>query len=120
MYYIFSVLIVIVCILLVLIVLVQKSKGGGLSANLTSSNQGIGVRKTADFLEKATWTLAASLLALSLFASLTIPRADEEEQKKSMIEDQINNMAAPSDVPNFPTQAPQQKPQQEESTLPEE
>ncbi len=107
MYYIFSILIVIVCVLLVLIVLVQKSKGGGLSANLTSSNQGMGVRRTADFLEKATWTLAGGLLALSLLASLTIPRADDEEQKRSKIEDQINNMAAPSDVPNFPTEAPE-------------
>ncbi len=119
MYYIFSVLIVIVCVLLILIVLVQKSKGGGLSANLTSSNQGIGVRRTADFLEKATWTLAASLLALSLFASLTIPRADGEEQKKSMIEDQINNMSEPLETPDFPTQAPQPQ-QQEEPTFPEE
>jgi preprotein translocase subunit SecG len=51
---------------LILVVLVQNSKGGGLASSFSSSNQVMGVRKTADFLEKATWTLAVALLALSL------------------------------------------------------
>ena len=38
--------------------LVQNSKGGGLAANFTSAGQSMGIRKTADFLEKSTWTLA--------------------------------------------------------------
>jgi preprotein translocase subunit SecG len=66
---IISILIVIVCILLILVVLVQNSKGGGLASSFASSNQVMGVRKTADFLEKATWTLAISLLALSLIST---------------------------------------------------
>ena len=49
---------IIVCCLLGLIVLVQNSKGGGLVAGMQSSNQFMGVRQTADFLEKSTWTLA--------------------------------------------------------------
>lgn len=64
-----SILIIIVCILLILVVLVQNSKGGGLASSFASSNQVMGVRKTADFLEKATWTLAIALLALSLLAA---------------------------------------------------
>ncbi|HIA11291.1 MAG TPA: preprotein translocase subunit SecG, partial [Flavobacteriales bacterium] len=48
------VLILITCFLLVAIVLIQNPKGGGLSAEFSSSNQFMGVRKTADFLEKAT------------------------------------------------------------------
>ena len=64
-----SVLILIVCILLVLIVLVKNSKGGGLASGFASNNQIMGVRKTSDFLEKATWGLAGLLLVLSLFAS---------------------------------------------------
>ncbi len=64
-----SILILIVCILLVLIVLVQNSKGGGLASGFASNNQIMGVRKTTDFLEKATWGLAGLLLVLSLFAS---------------------------------------------------
>lgn len=66
---IISILIVIVCILLILVVLVQNSKGGGLASSFASSNQVMGVRKTADFLEKATWTLAIALLALSLVST---------------------------------------------------
>ena len=53
MFILFVVLIVITCILTILIVLVQNSKGGGLASNFSSSNQYMGVRKTADFLEKA-------------------------------------------------------------------
>src|SRR3954469_3529990 len=66
---IISFLIVLVCILLILVVLVQNSKGGGLASSFSSSNQVMGVRKTADFLEKATWTLAASLLILSIIST---------------------------------------------------
>ena len=64
-----SILIIIVCLLLILVVLVQNSKGGGLASSFASSNQVMGVRKTADFLEKATWTLAIALLVLSLVST---------------------------------------------------
>ena len=36
----------------------QNSKGGGLAAGFSSTNQIMGVRKTTDFLEKATWGLS--------------------------------------------------------------
>ncbi len=79
MTYVFvSVLILIVCILLALIVLVQNSKGGGLAANFQASNQYIGVRQTADFLEKATWTFAIILLVLSLMSVFIIPRQKDD------------------------------------------
>lgn len=74
MYTIITVLIIIVSILLVLIVLVQNSKGGGLASNFSSSNQYMGVRKTADFLEKTTWSLAIALLILSLASVMAIKR----------------------------------------------
>jgi preprotein translocase subunit SecG len=64
-----SILILITCILLILIVLVQNSKGGGLSSTFSASNQVMGVRKTTDFLEKATWTLASVLVVLCLAAT---------------------------------------------------
>ncbi len=64
--YIVSILIFIVCILLILVVLVQNSKGGGLTSTFASSNQVLGVKKTADFLEKTTWTMAVLLLVLTL------------------------------------------------------
>ena len=88
-YNIVLVLIFIVCVLLVLIVLVQNSKGGGLASNFAGSGQVMGVRRTTDFLEKATWTLASSLLVLSIAASMSIPR-DSVDPYRSKIEDQLN------------------------------
>ena len=69
-----SVLILIACVLMILVVLVQNSKGGGLASNFSSSNQYMGVRKTADFLEKFTWGLAIAILSLSLLSIVVIPR----------------------------------------------
>ena len=74
LYILVAVLILVVCFFLGLIVLVQDSKGGGLASNFSSSNQYMGVRKTADFLEKSTWTLAILLLAFSLISVIVIPR----------------------------------------------
>jgi len=113
MFVVISVLIMIVCFLLILIVLVQNSKGGGLAANFSSSNQVMGVRKTTDFLEKATWTLAGSLLFLSVLASAFIPR-ESGETKDSIIQEQINNATDPTMVPgNFPMKAPEKESSQE-------
>lgn len=63
------VLIVVVCVLLALIVLIQNPKGGGLDSNFQSVNQIGGVKRTADFLEKGTWTLAISLFVLCLVSA---------------------------------------------------
>lgn len=60
------VLIILVCVFLALIVLIQNPKGGGLDSNFSSANQIGGVKKTADFLEKGTWTLAIVLFVLCL------------------------------------------------------
>src|SRR5512137_992785 len=103
--YIFiSVLVIIACILQIMIVLVQNSKGGGLAANFTSAGQTMGIRKTADFLEKATWTLAGAILILCVVATATIPRSSEAEQ--SRISTQINNAVDPNAVPTLPTAIP--------------
>jgi len=105
MYTFVSVLILIVCVLLVLIVLVQNSKGGGLASNFSSSNQIMGVKKTTDFLEKATWTLAGSLLFLCLVAAMTIDR-EEVKEDKSAIEQQLQSEEKAPEMPAFPTDAP--------------
>jgi len=101
-YNIVIVLIFIICILLVLIVLVQNSKGGGLASNFASSGQIMGVRRTTDFLEKATWTLAGALLLFSIIASMSIPR-DTADPNKSKIEDQLNTPGK-TETPVMPTQ----------------
>ena len=74
MYTLIVILILIVSVLLGLIVLVQDSKGGGLVSNFGGANQMMGVRQTTDFLEKATWGLAAALVVLCLISSITIPK----------------------------------------------
>jgi len=65
-------LIIIICIFLSLIVLVQNSKGGGLSSTFGGGNQIMGVKKTADVLEKTTWVLAAILVALCLIYNVNV------------------------------------------------
>lgn len=93
MYQFISVIILLVCAVLTLVVLVQNSKGGGLASNFSGSNQVMGVRKTADFLEKATWTLAGALLVLSILASMTIPKKDVAPE--SRLQDNIENNEGP-------------------------
>lgn len=104
-----NILIIIASILLILIVLVQNSKGGGLASNFSASNQVMGVRRTSDFLEKATWSLAIALLVFCLMTTLTIDR--NKVQSKSAIEEQIANQPkVPSNMPTTGGQAaPQQK-----------
>ncbi|MDR1973764.1 MAG: preprotein translocase subunit SecG [Bacteroidales bacterium] len=74
--YIFvAVLVLIACVLLALVVLIQNPKGGGLSSTFGGQgNQILGVRRTTDFLEKGTWTLAGVILFLSLVSAYSIPR----------------------------------------------
>ncbi len=69
MFNFFVLLLVLAAILMCLIVLIQNSKGGGLASGFASSNQIMGVRKTADFLEKATWTIAALMVVFSILAA---------------------------------------------------
>jgi preprotein translocase subunit SecG len=94
MYIFISVLILLVSILLGLIVLVQNPKGGGLAANFTgSTSQFMGVRQTADFLEKASWSLAIALLVLSLVSTTIVPRAVvSNELQDTEIRDQIEDV----------------------------
>lgn len=83
MYSIFVVLAVIVAVLLAFIVLIQESKGGGLASSFASSNQIMGVRKTTDVVEKATWTLAALLVIFSVASVFCLPST----KTKSFVED---------------------------------
>jgi preprotein translocase subunit SecG len=109
LYILISVLILIVCVLMVLVVLVQNSKGGGLASNFASSNQFMGVRKTADFLEKTTWSLAVTLLVLSLFSIFVIPKTQvKSEAAQSEIQKQIDeSKSAP--IQNFQAPPAQKK-----------
>lgn len=76
MYSVLVILAVIAAILLTLIVLIQESKGGGLASNFAASNQIMGVRKTTDVVEKATWALAALLVVFSVSSVFFAPRSE--------------------------------------------
>ena len=104
MYTIFAILIIITSILLVLVVLVQNPKGGGLSSSFGGGggNQIMGAKKTTDFLEKATWTLAIILISLSLLSNFTIPRANTEKNIEIKAQEQIDNAV----IPNLPEKSP--------------
>jgi len=111
--YIFiSVLILIACVLLILVVLVQDSKGGGLASNFSASNQVMGVRKTADFLEKSTWTLAIALVVLSLISIFVIPRNQVEKTQESQLKEYYEG-AQPVDYTPTETQETQETPNAE-------
>lgn len=103
MYTFIIVMTFIVCALLILLVLVQNSKGGGLASSFSSSNQVMGVRKTTDFLEKGTWILAIALVLLCVSATAFLPR---QEQAKSAIDQQIQNVQDPNALPTFPQAVP--------------
>lgn len=78
MYTFIVILILVVCVLLALVVLVQNSKGGGLAANFQAPTQVLGARQSADFIEKATWWLAAILVVLCLAATISIPHRSND------------------------------------------
>jgi len=115
MYTVISILTVVVCVFLTLIVLVQNSKGGGLAANFSASNQIMGVRKTADFLEKATWTLAGSLVFLCILAAFVLPSSGEM-RGGSILDSQYEDTAEPAAMPSFPSSFPMAPDEQENPT----
>ena len=93
MYTLFVILIVLAALLMIGIVLIQESKGGGLSSNFSSSNAIMGVRKTTDFVEKATWGLAALMVVFSIVCAYTAPQvsADQSVLERTATETQTTN-----------------------------
>ena len=99
-YILFVIFIVIASLLMIGIVLIQESKGGGLASNFSSSNAIMGVRKTTDFVEKATWGLAASLVVFSIVCAHFAPVSSTESSvmEKTATETQTTN---PHTTPGF-------------------
>ena len=102
MYLLFIVLIVIVSVLMCGIVLIQNSKGGGLASSFASSNQIMGVRKTTDFLEKATWTLAIIIAVFCIVSAYLLPGRAELGHDSVLLENAVNDNAVnPETLPDF-------------------
>lgn len=107
MYVFIAILILIAAVLLILIVMIQNSKGGGLAAGFSSSNAIMGVRKTTDFLEKATWGLAGTVIVLSILITAFIPRGQQANQSEIQQHVQDAVVIDPSAIsPDFGTAQP--------------
>ena len=95
-YYLLIILIVIAAVLMVGIVLIQESKGGGLASNFASYNQIGGVRKTTDFIEKATWGLAAFMVVISIACAYVAPKGAGDVNLIDQVE--ANPVTSPSNA----------------------
>lgn len=104
MYIFITILILLASILMILAVLVQKSKGGGLASGFSSSNQIMGVRKTTDFIEKFTWTLAGVVIVLSILTAKFTASHSNEPQSQVEVQQPapLNPTAVPDVTPGLP------------------
>ncbi|MDR2411026.1 MAG: preprotein translocase subunit SecG [Bacteroidales bacterium] len=100
MYTVLIILVVIASILLGLVVLMQNSKGGGLSSTFSASSQFMGVRKTADFLEKATWILSIAIVFLCFVSSFFAKTGEQN------VEQQRSRAAGAQTLTEMPAQIP--------------
>lgn len=115
MYTLFTIILILISLLLSAVILVQSSKGGGLSAGLSSSNQVMGVRKTTEGLEKLTWGFGAGLMVFVLMASFSLPSSSQQAVSTNPLEQSTTlERAAKTNVPQ--PQAPQQQQTQPTTT----
>lgn len=112
MYPLIIVLVLLASFLMIGIVLIQESKGGGLASGFSASNQIMGVRKTTDFLEKATWGLAIAIVVLSVVSASFVTKNTSTDapviETSAPVQDAQN-------VPGFPAQGqPAQQPAEQQ------
>ena len=103
LYSICIVLILVASIILILAILVQNPKSG-MAANFGAANQVMGVRESANILEKTTWTLAGLIVVLSLIATISMEsgvvttRGALQKDAEALIE-KVNQNAATEAMP---------------------
>lgn len=109
---IFLALIVVVAFLLVVVIMVQNPKGGGLSSSFGGggTQQLGGVKKTTDFLDKSTWTLATVMLVLILLSNVAINRGSSDIDSKALDPDATTTQPLPAmpatQAPALPANSP--------------
>ena len=71
--------------------MVQNPKGGGLSSSFGGggTQQLGGVKKTTDFLDKSTWTLATVMLALILLSNINLFGGAVSTESRILDEDAV-------------------------------
>ncbi len=96
-----------VSILLMVVVLMQSSKGGGLAGSFGTGGMGtvFGVRRTADFLTRATRYLAIAFLGIALITNwFFLP--GKQAAAESIIQRNSASPTAPRAVPPTTNQPP--------------
>ncbi len=79
------ILLIIASILLIAVVFIQNPKGGGIN-DFGASTQIGGVQRTTDFIEKATWSLGAVVVILSILISSKLNPYDSSKNNKTKVE----------------------------------
>ncbi len=111
LYNIIIAVITIICALLTLVVLLQNGQGQGLSGiggggGLDAGAGGLGARRTADLLSRATSILGGAFLVLCVLANFAI---DRQQTGNSVLQQgaPINDISAPSQTQSaVPVQSP--------------
>ena len=91
-----TIVIVIASVALIIAVLLQNGKGQGMASNFTSANQTLGVRQTADILEKFSWGLVTFILVASIITSFSIRTTVSGVDLTDKIEDTTSQPEFPS------------------------
>lgn len=89
-------IILILAVLLILVILGQNSKGGVGSSFGGNATQIMGVTRTGNVLEKATWVLAISILALSLISSAFYTDSQSNQFASPNIENAKKQVVTPA------------------------
>lgn len=109
MYTFLVVLIIIASIILILAILAQSPKSG-MAANFGAANQVMGVRDSANALEKMTWWLAGIIVVLSLVATVSMESemtsgSNAIQQDANALIEKINTEAAAMPQAEIPAEA---------------
>jgi preprotein translocase subunit SecG len=103
---------ILICLLLIVVILMQSSKGGGLAGTFGGGNVGMvfGVRRTADFLIRATQILAAAFIVLSLVINVFFLPSRNSANIESVLQKggktSVTPQLPPTEVPtNIPPQS---------------
>jgi preprotein translocase subunit SecG len=90
MEFILSAIVLLSSVLLILVVYIQNPKGGGLSSDFASPGQLGGVKKTNEFIDRLTWSLAGIIVLVSIVITIRQPKPNRnDENQKSTTEQSV-------------------------------
>jgi preprotein translocase subunit SecG len=69
-----SIVVLLASVLLIFVVYIQNPKGGGLSSDFASPGQLGGVKRTNEFIDKLTWSLAGVIVVASIIITMQQPK----------------------------------------------